>query len=431
MTVSVSEHRPVIIVGGGLVGGLLALLLAQGGITVTVLDAAPPISERQLGKRDARVLALSRASLHLLEIAGVWQHVFRHAPYQSMQVWHRDSRGELIFGRDPAAPADPDVMRLPELGSMAEPSVLNWAIQKALLTVAAETGRIDFRQQCSLQSMDRLTQGWQVTLATGEILTTDLLVGADGANSRVRQLAGIGLTIWDYHQSALTAAIRLDRPHDGVARQVFLPEGPLAYLPMADLVMPDELPSQDGTNGHWQSLVWSLPTTQAEDFRELEDATLIAHLNRAMGAQAGLVVEITSRGLFPLIARQAERDIQSGLVLVGDASHVVHPMAGQGVNLGTLDAGILADSLLSDWDRELWAHPQALARYTCERRASVSAMMHSLTGLGWLQRSTLAPVEWLRAEGMQLSSMIPGLTDWFALQASGQKTLKETRYAFM
>lgn len=409
MTETSNVMHDVVIVGGGLVGGLCALLLAEGGVAPVVLDAAPAVDECVLAQRDARVFALSPANLHVLQRVGVWARVRRHAPYQAMQVWHRDGYGQLDFGQADALYAE-------WLGSMVEPSVLALALQEQ--TVAAG---LDWRRDTRVMSLEQYPDHWQIRLQDGQVLCTRLLIGADGGRSMVRQAAGILTKQLDYQQSALTCAIRTDLPHAGVARQVFLAGGPLAFLPMADL--------DDAESGHWQSVVWSLPTEIAAEMSALDDTALMAALTEASERVLGNVQRIESRGLFPLRAQQAEHDVAERLALIGDAAHVVHPMAGQGVNLGLLDAAVLADALLHDRARGLWAHRQTLARYARTRRLPNSLMMHGLSALGWIQGAQHPALVWLRGEGMHQLSRLPQLRQIMTAQAGGHAGLKHTRYA--
>lgn len=413
MTIQTALHE-VVIVGGGLVGGLCALLLAEGGVPVTVLDAAPAPNIELLAKRDARVWALSPANISLLERVGVWSQVSRQASYTGMQVHNRAHRGLLEFGQ----PQRPDTTpSAPSLGSMVEPSVLALALHAQL----EQQPLIELRQNCRVQQIDDYGQYWQVRLADGQTLQTRLLIGADGANSLVRRSAQIGVQQLDYRQTALTCAIRTEQPHHGVARQVFVNGGILAFLPMA------ELPDQPQT-GDWQSVVWSLPSVQAGDWADVDDAALMQALSAASGYWLGQVTALESRGQFPLKAQQADQYVMRGLALIGDAAHVVHPMAGQGVNLGLLDAAVLVDALLHDRARGLWAHEQTLRRFAAYRRLPNSLMMHSLSILGWLQASDVAPLMWLRGEGMYWVEQQAGLLDRFNRQASGWPDLRHTRY---
>ena len=308
----------VVVIGGGLVGGLTALLLAQGGVQATVLDAAPILDEQKvLSVANPRVLALSQATIHLLKTVSVWEKLTRQMPYSGMQVWNKNGYGEINFGE--SSQNIPSAEHT--LGSMDEPSVLNLAIQQKMLQQLQ-----DYRTQVKVIRIEQGVGVWHIHLADGTALKTKLVIGADGANSFVREQAFIDLDILDYKQAGLTCAIRTAQPHQHVARQIFLETGPLAFLPMASLK-----PEQDG---YWQSIVWTLPDDYAEQYAALDDAAFTALLTRESHHMLGEVLEATPRAQFPLKARAAQQYVKTGLALIGDAAHVIHPLAGQGVNIG-------------------------------------------------------------------------------------------------
>ena len=412
MTGTFEDMKDVIIIGGGLVGGLTALLLADGGVQATVLDAAPILDEASvLQVANPRVLALSQATIHLLQTVDVWSKIQRQMPYTGMQVWNKNGYGEINFGEE--SNQYPNVEN--SLGSMVEPSVLNLAIQQQMLAAVK-----DYRTQVKVIRIERGVKCWIVKLADGTELKTKLLIGADGANSFVREQAYIDIDVLDYKQAGLTCAIRTAQPHVHVARQIFLPTGPLAYLPMASLDQAQE--------GHWQSIVWTLPDDYAEEYATLDDAEFTALLTRESHHMLGEVLEATTRARFPLKARAAQRYVQDGLALVGDAAHVIHPLAGQGVNIGCLDAAILCDVLLHDLKRGVWAHEQTLKRYEHQRKIQNEAMMHGMSAIGWLETTELFPVVWARNFGLKQVEQLPLFKDRFMQQANGLNVLKNTRY---
>jgi 2-octaprenylphenol hydroxylase len=409
----VLDALEVVIIGGGLVGGLTALLLAQGGVQATVLDAAPILDEaKTLAVANPRVLALSQATIHLLKTVHVWDKLARHMPYSGMQVWNKNGYGEINFGQ----PSQNMPSTEQTLGSMVEPSVLNLAIQQKMLQQIQ-----DYRTQVKVTHVEQGVGVWHIHLADGSQLKTKLVIGADGANSFVREQAFIDIDVLDYKQAGLTCAIRTAQPHLHVARQIFLETGPLAFLPMASLK-----PEQEG---HWQSIVWTLPDDYAEEYATLDDANFCALLTRESHHMLGQVLEATPRAQFPLKARAAQQYVKAGLALIGDAAHVIHPLAGQGVNIGCLDAAILCDVLLHDQKRGVWAHEQTLQRYEHRRKGQNDAMMHSMSALGWLETTQLFPVVWARNFGLKQVEQHAILKDAFLSQANGLQVLKQTMYA--
>lgn len=408
-----SEILDVVIVGGGLVGGLTALLLAQGGVQATVLDAAPVLDqEKTLAVMNPRVLALSQATIHLLKTVDVWNDLARQMPYSGMQVWNKNGYGEINFGH--ASEQQPNSDQA--LGSMVEPSVLNVAIQQKMLQQLK-----DYRTQVKVIRIEQIPQGWSIQLADGTTLKTKLLIGADGANSFVREQAYIDLDVLDYKQAAISCAIKTSKPNQYVARQIFLPTGPLAYLPMASLDAQE--------NGYWQSIVWTLPDDYADEYSALTDQDFMRLLTQESLQMLGEVVDVRSRAQFPLKARAAQRYIKSGLALIGDAAHVIHPLAGQGVNIGCLDAAVLCDVLLHDLQRGVWANEQTLLRYEHQRKGQNDAMMHSMSAIGWLESSELFPFVWARNFGLKKVEQFDWFKDRFMQQANGLGALKQTRYA--
>ncbi|WAU72563.1 FAD-dependent monooxygenase [Acinetobacter sp. TR11] len=408
-----SELLDVVIVGGGLVGGLTALLLAQGGVQATVLDAAPVLNqEKTLAVMNPRVLALSQATIHLLKTVDVWNDLARQMPYSGMQVWNKNGYGEINFGH--ASEQQPQSDQA--LSSMVEPSVLNVAIQQKMLQQLK-----DYRTQVKVIRIEQISQGWSIQLADGTTLKTKLLIGADGANSFVREQAYIDLDVLDYKQAAISCAIKTTQPNQYVARQIFLPTGPLAYLPMASL------DSQE--NGYWQSIVWTLPDDYADEYSALNDQDFMRLLTQESLHMLGEVVEVRSRAQFPLKARAAQRYVKSGLALIGDAAHVIHPLAGQGVNIGCLDAAVLCDVLLHDLKRGVWANEQTLLRYEHQRKGQNDAMMHSMSAIGWLESAELFPFVWARNFGLKQVEQFDWFKDRFMRQANGLDALEHTSYA--
>jgi ubiquinone biosynthesis UbiH/UbiF/VisC/COQ6 family hydroxylase len=403
-----------LIIGGGIVGATLALKLAQAKHPVTLIDARPKLSQddwaEKLTHRDARVYALSLASINLLKDVGAWQRIEqsgRKADYTQMQVWQTNGVGELNFGDD-------EFPRL--LGSMVEPFIIEKALYdgfddetvKPYLTHVAGHKVID---------LDWIGDGYRVALDNGAACSGQLVVGADGRGSMVRQAASIGLDTLDYHQTAICCAIKTEQPHRATARQVFLPTGPLALLPLADVTDSDKAMPQ-----YWQSVVWTLPTNIALDLLTLSPQALAKELAFASGYALGDITEIESIASFPLNAQHAKQYVKPNLALIGDAAHGVHPLAGQGLNLGMLDIIALADILQTDFERsggKLWANFATLQRYERERYANNAMMMHSFSGINWIFGTQVRPIQHLRSEGMNAVSKIKPLMRFFSQKASG------------
>lgn len=420
------KNNHTLIIGSGIVGATLALKLAQAKMPVTLIDARPARDESDwqevLSARDARVYALSVASINLLSDVGAWQKIAaseRKADYSQMQVWQLNGMGELLFGD--SSDNHPNSTLPQILGSMVEPAVIEHALWQRLseddvsdyLTVIAGHKVIN---------MDGLgaQQGYCVTLDDHTAIAATLLVGADGRGSFVRQQAAIGLDVLDYKQTAICCAIQTDKPHQATARQAMLPTGTLALLPLADITDEDKANPQ-----HWQSVVWTLPRNQALALIE-EDARVIADkLAAASNYELGAISQIESIASFPLTAQQAKSYVADNLVLIGDAAHGVHPLAGQGLNLGMLDVQTLSEQLSHDFARSggtSWGSNQTLRSYERLRRPHNSLMMHSFSALNWLFAGSLAqmrPIQQIRSEGMYRVGKIKPLMRLFAKQASG------------
>lgn len=425
------KNNHTLIIGSGIVGATLALKLAQAKMPVTLIDARPERDESAwqdvLSKRDARVYALSMASINLLKDIGAWQKIAsseRKADYSQMQVWQLNGMGELLFGESEDIGAEDNSSKNYEptlLGSMVEPAVIEHALWQRL----HEDDVSDYLTLIAghkVVNMDWLgaQQGYRVTLDNGEAIDARLLVGADGRGSFVRQQAGIGVDTLDYNQTAICCAIQTEKPHQATARQAMLPTGTLALLPLADITDADKTNPQ-----HWQSIVWTLPCNQALALIEEEDRFIADKLAAASNYELGAINQIESIASFPLAAQQAKSYVADNLVLIGDAAHGVHPLAGQGLNLGMLDVQVLCEQLTHDFARSggtLWGSNQTLRHYERSRRPHNSLMMHSFSALNWLFAGSLAqmrPVQQIRNEGMYRVSKIKPLMRLFAKQASG------------
>lgn len=410
----------VVIVGGGLVGGLTALLLEQGGVQATVLDASPILEKGSVfNVQNPRALALTQATIQLLKYADIWQSLLetqRTIFYTGMMAWNNHGYGDILLGKKSLTPFADDC-----LGIMVEPSILNYVIQQQMQQ------RIqDYRTDVKVVALDKIIQHeqtiWHIQLGNGESLYTTLVIGADGANSFVRQQAMIDLDVLDYQQSVLSCTLLTQEHHQHVARQMYNPT-PFALLPMAS-----QKPEQ---NGYLHSLAWTLPTGDAEYYQSLSIEQFEPIVNKASHYMLGQIKVLTQPQAFPLKARSAQRYIDDGLVLVGDAGHTIHPLAGQGMNLGALDAGVLCDVLLHDLKRGYWAKTQTLQRYEHQRRGHNLRMMHSMSLMGFMEQFQDTPLRWALNFGRRQIAQSDMLKQFLMQQASGINQLKNTRYAFV
>lgn len=409
-------QQKTIIIGGGIIGATLALALAKQRHQVLLIDARPHTSEpdwqKRLAQPDARVFALSLASIALLKQVGAWQKIVqsgRKADYTQMQVWQKNGIGELNF-------ADKHSQTL--LGSMVEPFI----IEKALYERFEEDDILPFLKVIhgqKLAKMDWLGEnlGYQIQLDNGETHLAKLLIGADGRNSQVRQLANIALDTLNYRQTAICGAIKTEKPHQATARQVFLDDSILALLPLADVGEDDKANPQ-----HWQSIVWSLPTLKAEQLLIFSPEKLAKEVAFASGYALGDVEKIQSVASFPLTAQHAKQYVKPNLALIGDASHGVHPLAGQGLNLGMLDIIDLVAILQQDFERsgkQIWANFATLQAYARKRYAQNALMMHSFSGINWFFTNQFFALQQLRNESVSFVSKNKPLMRFFSKKASG------------
>lgn len=384
----------VLVVGGGVVGAALALALARERLEVGLVEAREPAAFDPADV-DLRVFALAPASVALLERLGAWPRVaaMRACAYRTMRVWERDRRDELSF--------DAAMVGAGVLGHIVEDRVLKAALWATLDEAKA------IRRLCPARVL-RCEPGagdTRVELDDGRRIRARLVVAADGAASPLREAAGLALDATPYGQRAVVAHVRTARAHEDTAWQRFTPQGTLALLPLADGRV---------------SVVFSLKDARATAVLALDDAAFRAAIAEASDARLGEVLETTPRAAYPLRLQLARRYAGPRLALVGDAAHVFHPLAGQGLNLGLLDAAALAEVLgAAARAREDLGAAAVLARYEQWRRGEVARAARAFELLDGLFRSDVGPLPWLRRTGLSLVQRIGPLRRELALHASG------------
>lgn len=391
----------LIIVGAGMVGSTLALALEGSGLDILVLDASPleAADFDPQGGFEPRVSALSAASQRIFERLGAWPGMSarRVSPYTDMHVWDGSGTGQIHFS---AATVHAEV-----LGHIVE----NRVVQDALLETMQRRGGQRLLGAARLERLERTPQGWQLTLDDGRQLNAPLLVAADGANSAVRRLAGCETREWDYLHQAIVTSVRCSEPHQRTAWQRFTDGGPLAFLPL----------ERDGDQ-HWCSIVWSVTELEARRLMALDDVAFRAALGRAFEQRLGEVEEVDLRLCIPLRQRHAKRYVQPGLALIGDAAHTIHPLAGQGVNLGLLDAAVLAEVIEAAMARgERPEDIRVLSRFERRRMPHNLAMMAAMEGFERLFQADPLPLRWLRNTGLKAVQALPEAKALFVRQALG------------
>ncbi len=378
----------IVVIGGGMAGLAFAAALRSTPVTVVVVDpTGQPGPDHWPETFDPRVSALSLASEALLRSVGAWEQMAtrRLSPYTHMHVWDSDGTGTVDFDKEDLGQPGMD-----HLGTIVENRVTQWALyqqvqQQANCTFVAS----------ALRQMRQTLHGWHLTLENGDQFTPALVVGADGGRSLVRQLAGFKVRSWPYHHNAVVTTVKTERPHQQTAYQIFLPTGPLAFLPLS--MSPRPAPE----NQQYCSIVWSADTEKAEEIMAWDDAAFNRQLGRAFEYHLGSIEQADTRHSFPLVQQHVTHYSQPGLALIGDAAHTIHPLAGQGINLGFLDAAVLAEEVTASVARGLSAGARSgLRRYERRRKAHNLLTMSAMEGF----KRIFEPLNWLfttaRNEGM-------------------------------
>lgn len=373
----------IAIIGGGMVGLSFAAALRHTDLRIAVIEMNSPSVELS-DSPDIRVSALSRASETILKNLQVWDGIVqqRISTYLSMQVWEKDSFAAISFSA--ASLCQPD------LGHIVENSV----IQRSLLEQVRKQSNISLFMPNRCQTIVRgETEVW-LTLDNGMAMTAKLVVGADGPHSWVRDQANIPLVSRDYGHSALVATVKTEEPHQRIARQIFTPDGPLAFLPLSD--------------AHLCSVVWSTAPARAQALYDMPDAAFNQAIDVAFDHRLGCCQVVSERSVLPLKMRYARDFAAERIALMGDAAHTIHPLAGQGVNLGFLDAASLAQIVIALWqDGKDIGLRRNLRPYERWRKTEAMTMIVAMQGIRALFAGQDPVKKLLRGMGMALFNELP------------------------
>ncbi|GAB2199392.1 UbiH/UbiF/VisC/COQ6 family ubiquinone biosynthesis hydroxylase [Sessilibacter sp. MAH4] len=395
----------VIIVGAGLVGACFASLLksARGKngqrLNIAVVEAGAPPKPVDLSSDsavsesgfDPRVVALTRSSQDTLASIGAWKRVeaLRCCPYTDMHVWDGDGTGSIHFNSFDIGETD--------LGHIVENSV---ALHGVLQTLA-NASNVEMIYGDGVEQLGGDQQQRSLILSSGRVLSAPLIVAADGSRSKIRELAAIAVRQWSYGHQAIVTTVQTERSHQFTAWQRFLSTGPLAFLPLHE--------ATKGQNAsHFCSIVWSLDTDVAEQMMALSDDEFKQELGRAFEHRLGDIVAVDKRYSLPLWQRHAREYIQPGLALIGDAAHSIHPLAGQGVNLGFLDAKVLAEEVIRAHKSGLNLNDfSLLRRFQRRRKGHNLAVMAIMEGFKRLFGARNLTVRLLRNIGIKQVDRLP------------------------
>ncbi|MGR5066419.1 2-octaprenyl-3-methyl-6-methoxy-1,4-benzoquinol hydroxylase [Photobacterium sp. DNB22_13_2] len=368
------EQFDVVVAGGGMVGAATAIGLAQQGLSVAVLEGITPAPFESSQPMDLRVSAISPHSVSLLERLGAWEAVtaMRLCPYKRLETWeHPECRTRF----------NADHMHLDRLGYIVENRVIQLALWQQFELYPNLTVKCPARMVSAVETEN----GYEIALEDGNPLHATLLVGADGAQSRVRQQAGIGITAWDYRQHCMLINVETILPQQDITWQMFTPHGPRSFLPLP---------------GHQGSLVWYDSPAKIQQLSAMTPAQLEAQVITHFPPELG-EIKVLNHGRFPLTRRHAQRYYKSGVVLLGDAAHTINPLAGQGVNLGFKDVDVLLHEI--EKAGQDWSNERVLKAYERRRRPDNLLMQSGMDFFYTTFSNNLLPVKLLRNAGLKLA----------------------------
>lgn len=390
-----AKQYDLVIVGGGMVGATVAAAIGHAGFRVALIEAGEIPKVNPQDEYDVRVSAITTASRRIFSALGAWEGMeqLRVSPFRHMHVWDSRGSGEIHF--------DSADIGADSLGYIVE----NRVIQCALWQKLEQMDTVDLVTDAHMQKFDITVDRVQVYLDDESRLDAPLLVGADGGRSNVRQLAGIQTKGWAYDQHAVVATVKPEQDHQETAWQRFLANGPLAFLPLNDGLC---------------SIVWSTRPEHASELVQMEEGEFRAQLAEALEYRLGEITACGPRASYPLRLQHAARYVKPRLALVGDAAHTIHPLAGQGVNLGLLDAAVLADVIqLGRQKKQDIGSYELLRKYERWRKGDNLGMMFAMDGFKRLFGNDWAPVRLLRNLGLKITDSLPPVKNRIIENAMG------------
>lgn len=383
----------IAIVGAGIAGQTLALALAQQDFSVAIIDAND-ISQNITDEFSPRVSAISKASERILKNVGAWQNIQRMQAYTDMQVWEDQAFGHIAFSAQEN--------KIANLGHIIE----NNCLTQALFDTALSIKNIQLFDRQKISAINRSDDQQLINLENGDMISAKLIVGADGGNSFVRKTAGFAVTFWDYDHIAIVANIQTELPHQRIAKQAFTATGPLAFLPLSK---PNAC-----------SIVWSQNTPEAERLLSLSDDEFCKALQVALDNQLGKCELLGKRFNYPLKMQYAQQWVDNGIVLVGDAAHTIHPLAGQGANLGLLDVAALTQELSAlKLAGKAFHTKKALRPYERWRKAEAAKVVATMEGFKRLFNGRDPALKLARNLGLTVANTVPPIKKFFIQQAMG------------
>lgn len=400
----------VVIVGAGMVGAALATGIGRSGMTVALIDQAGPAEFREDSPPDIRVSAISAGSERYLDELGVWQAItrMRATKYTRLAVWDetRHPLSNLLPRKLADVTFDARSLSTSHLGHIVE----NRVTQQALWEAAVNQPSVTCFPGRTLTALNNQSASAQVTLDNGDTLEGQLVVGADGAHSNVRSLAGIGVHRDEYRQQAMVISARYRGAVEDITWQGFFPSGPRAFLPLHSA----------GNGESWASLVWYDSPDNLARLKSLGDEALTGDITRGFPAELPPLTHIEARASFPIARQHARHYVNRRVVLVGDAAHTINPLAGQGVNLGFQDARCLQIQLREALRAgEDLANPERLANYENQRRPANRRMMMAMDLFYHLFSNHTPPLHLLRNLGMGAAKAMPFARNQVARYAMG------------